>query len=148
MGLLVLRVSIGLIFFLHGWMKLFGHQVSFLREMLHMAGVTLPDPLIWLATAIELGAGLALMAGLFTRPAALLLTAEMVIAVLLFDLQEGFFIVSVPNVPLAYGFEYHLALIAGLVCVALGGPGRWALASRGASAPAATGAAAAAAGDG
>jgi putative oxidoreductase len=92
-----------------------------------MAGWSPPDAMLWLVTAVELLAGLALILGVITRWASLILAVEMVIAVGLFHLRQGFFIVAIPNVPLAYGFEYHVALIAGLVCVWLSGPGGWAL---------------------
>ncbi len=126
-GILVLRVALGLIFFLHGWMNVIAGRESFIREMLNMAGWSTPDPVLWLVTSVELLAGLALILGLVTQWAALILVLEMVAAVVLFHLRQGFFIVAIPNVPLAYGFEYHLALIGGLVCVWLAGPGGWAL---------------------
>ena len=129
-GLFVLRVAVGLVFFLHGWMKLFGMQISFVQEMLSMAGWALPAWLLWMVAGLELVGGMALVSGLFTRPFALLLGLEMVVAVILFHARQGFFIASVPNAPLAYGFEYHVTLIAGLVCLALAGPGVWSLDGR------------------
>ena len=128
-GLLVLRLALGSIFFLHGWMNVIGGQ-SFLREMLAMVGGSAPEGVVWLVALLELLGGLALMLGVFTRGAALLLSAEMVVAVVLFHLRQGFFIVAVPNVPLAYGFEYHVALVGGLICLVLGGPGAFALQKR------------------
>ncbi|MFQ5703646.1 MAG: DoxX family protein [Gemmatimonadales bacterium] len=128
-GLLVLRVAIGLIFLLHGGMNLIGGRESFMREILGMVGMTLPDWLLLFVTLVEFFGGIALLAGLYARLAALVLACEMVVVVLMFHLQQGFFIVSVPNVPLAYGFEYHVALIGGLVCIAFGGPGVWAVES-------------------
>lgn len=129
-GLLALRIAMGSIFLLHGWTKLFAGQQSFVLQMLRMAGWSISGPWLWLVMALEVLGGLALLVGLFARPAAVLLAAEMVVAVALFHLREGFFIVAVPNVPLAYGFEYHVALVAGLLCLALGGPGAWALEGR------------------
>jgi putative oxidoreductase len=129
-GLLVLRVAIGLIFFLHGWTKIFGMQVSFVQEMLQMAGWSVPGFILWVVAIVELLGGAALIAGFLARPAALLLAAEMAVAVVLFHARQGFFIASVPNAPLAYGFEYHVALIGGLVCLVLGGAGNWSLDGR------------------
>lgn len=122
-GLLVLRLAMGVVFFLHGWTKLFGEGISFVQEMLTMAGASLPGSVLWAVALLELVAGLALLLGIFTRYAASLLAIEMLIAVLLFHVREGFFIVAVPNVPLAYGFEFHLTLIAALACLTLSGPG-------------------------
>ena len=127
LGLFILRLGVGVIFFMHGWMKLFAGRESFVREMLAMVGWSMPEPVWWLLTLVELLGGLMLVLGVFARYAALALTVEMIVAVLLFHLRQGFFIVAIPNVPLAYGFEYHLALVAGLLCVFLGGSGTWAL---------------------
>lgn len=129
-GLLSLRLALGLIFVLHGWMNVVRGQESFLREMLAMAGWAAPDLLVWMITGLELVGGLALMLGMFTRAAALVLAVEMVVAVVLFHVRQGFFIIAIPNVPLAYGFEYHLALVGGLVCLAFAGPGEFALQDR------------------
>lgn len=129
-GLFVLRLAIGTIFVLHGWMNIVGGQESFLREMLAMVGWSAPGYLIWFITGLEILGGLALILGLFAREAALLLAIEMVVAVVLFHLRQGFFIVAVPNAPLAYGFEYHLALVGGLLCLALAGPGVFSLRDR------------------
>ncbi len=69
-GLLVLRIAMGLIFILHGWMKLFGDREMFVREVLHMVGWVLPDPVIWIVTILEFVGGLALILGVFARWAA------------------------------------------------------------------------------
>lgn len=127
MGLFVLRLAFGAVFLLHGGAKLFGNDISFVREMLVMAGWELPAGLLWVIAVVEVLAGLALLAGVLTTVASGLLALEMLGAVVMFHAQEGFFIVAVPNVPLAYGFEYHIVLISGLICLALAGPGRWAL---------------------
>jgi len=130
MGLLVLRVAFAAVFFLHGAAKLFGNDISFVREMLAMAGWNLPSGLLWIIAVFEVLAAVALFTGFLASVASALLALEMAAAVVMFHVHEGFFIVAVPNVPLAYGFEYHLALISGLVCVAIAGPGAWALGGR------------------
>lgn len=122
-GIFVLRLTMGVIFFLHGWMKLFGGQESFVREMLAMVGWDIPNALLLILAVVETLGGLALILGFFARVAALVLAIEMVVAVLLFHLGQGFFIVAIPNVPLAFGFEYHVALVGGLTCIAVGGSG-------------------------
>lgn len=129
-GLLVLRLAVGLIFFAHGWMNLLGGQEAFLRAMLSMADLSAPNSVVWFLTGVEFLGGLALLVGLFTRGVALVLTAEMIGAVALFFIREGLIIVAVPNVPLAYAFEYPLALIGALICLAFAGPGRFALDNR------------------
>lgn len=122
-GLLILRLGLGVIFILHGWMKLFGGQISFVQEMLNIAGLELPNLLLQSAAVLELVCGMFIVIGKWTRVGSLLIALEMMLVVLLFHIKEGFFIVAVPNIPLAYGFEFHLALVAGLICLALNGPG-------------------------
>ena len=87
-GMLVLRVGLGVIFFLHGWMNVFAGRESFIREMLNMAGWSPPDALLWLVTGVELLAGLALILGVFAQWAAMILGFEMAGAVALFHLRQ------------------------------------------------------------
>lgn len=122
-GLLALRIALGVIFFLHGWEKLFGGGLSFVSQMLEMVGWALPAWTLVAVALMELGGGLALIIGFGSRLAAAILAVEMVVVVVLFHARQGFFIDTVPSAPLAYGFEYHLALVGGLVCTALAGPG-------------------------
>lgn len=65
-GLLVLRVALGSIFFMHGWGNAFGGH-SFLYDMLAMAGWDATPFVVWSITLLELLAGLALILGVFTR---------------------------------------------------------------------------------
>lgn len=127
LGVLVLRVAFGMLFFLHGWAKLFGNDISFVQEMLGMAGWSIPAWVLLILAVFELIAGVALVTGVGIQVMAWLLAFEILVAVVLFHARQGFFIVAVPNVPLAYGFEYHVALLGGLVCLALAGPGKWSL---------------------
>lgn len=129
-GLLALRVALGVIFVLHGWEKLFGGGLSFVSQMLEIVGWSFPPWLLFGVALIELVGGLALILGHGARLAALVLAIEMVVVVALFHARQGFFIDTVPSAPLAYGFEFHVALVGGLVCIALAGPGRPRLAPR------------------
>lgn len=122
-GLLALRLALGLIFFLHGWEKLFGGGLSFVSQMLEMVGWAFPAWLLLGVALVELVGGLALILGYGSRLAALVLAVEMVVVVVLFHARQGFFIDTVPSAPLAYGFEFHVALVGGLICIALAGPG-------------------------
>jgi putative oxidoreductase len=130
LGLLVLRLGLGAVFVAHGSVKLFGGHLSFIQEMLTIVGVTLPNSLLLLVAIVELLGGLALISGFLARPFAAILAAEMLVTVVIFHAAQGFFIVALPNAPLAYGFEFHVVLISGLLCIALAGPGALALGSR------------------
>jgi putative oxidoreductase len=134
-GLTVLRVVTGIVFFMHGWTKVFvwgfeGTAAGFAQMGIPLAGVA--GPFVGL---LELLGGLALIAGLATRWISIPLAFTMVVAILQVHLAAGFFN---PN-----GYEFPLMLLAGLVGLTLSGGGAFALdnvlASRRAGAPARTG---------
>jgi putative oxidoreductase len=68
----VLRIVTGFLFLWHGMQKLFGFPVPM------PPGV--PAFIIWVAGPIELFAGILVMIGLFTRPAAFLASGQMAFA--------------------------------------------------------------------
>ena len=118
---LVVRVIVGVIMFAHGLQKLtqmgpgnFGGQV------LAGLGVPLPELMGYVVTFVELVGGILLIVGLFSRLAALLLTLDLVVAILLVKLNVG---LIAPQGSGA-GAELDLALIAGLLVVLLAGPGK------------------------
>jgi putative oxidoreductase len=118
---LVVRVIVGVTMFAHGLQKLtqmgpgnFGGQV------LAGLGVPLPELMGYVVTFVELVGGILLIVGLFSRLAALLLTFDLVVAILLVKLNVG---LIAPQGSGA-GAELDLALIAGLLVVLLAGPGK------------------------
>jgi putative oxidoreductase len=72
------------------------------------------------AGAIELLGGIALILGLLTRPAALLLLAEQLVALLVVHLPHGFFLK--PTGP--DGFEYNLVLVGTFLALVFLGSGK------------------------
>ena len=70
----VLRIVAALIFLLHGTQKLFGFPAP------PPNGIPAALSLYWFAGVMELVGGLMLLAGLFTRPVAFLLSGEMAVA--------------------------------------------------------------------
>jgi putative oxidoreductase len=83
---------------------------------MHGMGIPLPHLAAIVVTAVELLSGLAILAGVFTRWAALLLVADMAVAILAVKLHGGFFAPA--------GFEFELTLLAGALTLALLAPGR------------------------
>jgi putative oxidoreductase len=114
-GLALLRVGIGGVFVAHGIQKLAVFGISGLAGFMTQIGVPFPTLSVVAVTAAELGGGLALVAGLFTRWAALPLAFSMIVAAATVHLKAGFFL---PN-----GAEYVLTLLVASVALALTGPG-------------------------
>jgi putative oxidoreductase len=134
-GLTVLRVVTGIVFFMHGYTKVFvwgfeGTAAGFEKMGIPLAGVA--GPFVGL---LELLGGLALIAGLATRWISIPLAFTMLVAILKVHLAAGFF---APN-----GYEFPLMLLAGLMGLTLAGGGAFAadnaLAARRAAGPARTG---------
>ncbi len=76
LGLLLLRVALGVIFIYHGYPKLFGHTRETMQAFAHMG---LPGYFVYIAGVVEFFGGCMLVAGLFTRVAGLLLASEMAV---------------------------------------------------------------------
>ena len=77
LALLLLRVGIGVIFIYHGYPKLFSHTRETMQVFTRMG---FPDFFAIFAGVLEFFVGCLLIAGLFTRIAALLLAGEMAVA--------------------------------------------------------------------
>jgi putative oxidoreductase len=116
-ALLVIRLVVGIMFAAHGAQKLFGFGLGGVIGFFTQAGIPVPVVTGPLITFLELLGGLALVIGLLTRLAALGLAIEMLGAMLLVHLRNGFF--------LPQGFEYTFVLIGVLVGIMLLGPGAY-----------------------
>lgn len=112
LGLLLVRIALGLIFLTHGYPKL----VKSSTDMQHMfVQHGLPAQFVYVAGVLEtFGAGL-LILGLFTRPAALLLAIEMVVAIWKVHSSGGIMAVHL--------YEFPLALAAACFALATVGAG-------------------------
>ncbi len=115
---LFLRIAVGVIFIAHGQQKLFGGLVGF-GQYLESLGVPLPNIFAIIVALVEFLGGIALLLGLFTRWAALLLAINMLVAILRVHLPHG--------LTGANGFEFPLALLAAVLSLALTGPQRFSI---------------------
>ena len=117
---LVLRLVLGVIMAAHGWQKLVGDgPAAFGRNML--AGLDLPVPVLlgFVVTFVELVGGVALILGVLTRLSALLLTINLIVAIVLVKVDVGL----IAGQGGGAGAELDLAIVAGLVSILLLGPG-------------------------
>lgn len=126
-GPAVLRLAVGAIFIAHGAQKLFGvwggGALSSTASHFAVLGLSPAFPLAAVAGVLELGGGLMLVAGAWTRPVSLLLTGATIVAIWTAHRAHGFFINWALDPDRGHGYEFHLVLIGALLCLALGGPG-------------------------
>ena len=132
-GLAVVRILVGFLFFAHGLDILtagMGRTKDFFKAFkVPMADVTTP-----FAGVLQAAGGLAMIIGLGADVAAAALVVLMILAMYYVHGRFGF-----PNINItgqnedgSYklgmpGFEFNVALIAGLLAVAIGGAGKWSI---------------------
>ncbi|ORV39612.1 hypothetical protein AWC02_19740 [Mycolicibacter engbaekii] len=128
LGLLVLRLGLGVLLVAHGLRKLFGwwggQGLSGFKNSIAEAGYQHADILTYAAGGGQIAAGLLLALGLFTPVAAAGALAYFINAVLVgvSSNGEGRFSLFLPD-----GHEFHLLLIVVAVAIVLAGPGRYGL---------------------
>ena len=105
---LVFRVLIGVLFFMHGWMKFSGSNPAAFGS------------LFWFAGAIEVVAGVLLVLGLFSRLVATVTAIEMIVAWFVAHVSRGW------N-PLANGGEAAVLFLAAFLVVIVYGNGKLSL---------------------
>lgn len=112
----ILRILAGALFFMHGTPKLFG----WFGGMGEAGGSAPLVSLMGLAGVLEVFGGLLILLGLFTRPVALILTLEMIIA---------YFRAHFPQGPIPYlnGGELALLYMSVWIFLAGNGAGPWSL---------------------
>ena len=113
----VFRVLVGLLFLQHGLQKVFGMFGGIGGGSLISGGL---PPLMILAGIIEFAGGLAIIFGLFARPAALIAALEMIVA---------YFIVHAPQgpVPLLNQGELVILYVAAFMVILAQGAGKLSL---------------------
>lgn len=117
-GKLVLRAALAIILLFHGYSKLVG-GIGFVGDMLAKAGA--PAALGYLVYVGEVIAPLMILFGLFTRPAALVVVINMVVAVLLVHTSQFFTLNDTGGWALELQGMFFFASLA----VALLGAGRY-----------------------
>jgi putative oxidoreductase len=123
-GLLVIRVVVGLLFVGHGAQKLFGmfggHGIAGTGEYFDSLGLRPGTAAAIAAGAVEIVGGALLALGFMTPLAAALLIATMCVAIVTVHRGSGLWLTN-------GGIEYNLVLMAVVFGVTAIGPGQWSL---------------------
>lgn len=119
-GLLIIRIGMGIVFFFHGLPKLMG-GVEAWRELgsaMTLMGVSFA-PVFWgfMATFAETVGAILLILGLFHRFVAFMLAFTMIIAMLMhFDAADTYFV-----------YSHTLKALIVFIALLISGPGRYSL---------------------
>ena len=119
-GLVVLRVIVGIVFLAHGLQKVLQFGVGGFAGNLEGQGVPLPLFFAVVVTLVEVVGGVALILGFLTRLVAVPLAIDMLVAMLMVHLPNGFFMMN-------NGIGLTLILLAASVALALSGSGELSL---------------------
>lgn len=115
-----LRLILAATFIAHGYSKLYGGVDGF-AGFLGQLGVPLPVLAAWLVTFVELFGGIFLLAGFMTRLSALAIGINMLTAIALVHIGQGFMMKNGPSGPA--GYEWQLALAAMCTTLLMRGAG-------------------------
>lgn len=109
---LILRLTMGILFLTHVWVKLFVFTPSGTAQ--YFSSLGLPGFLAYIVIACELLGGVALLLGIFARPVALLMTIDLLGAIVNVHWKNGF-LFNNPN----GGWEFPALWIICLLTLAL-----------------------------
>jgi putative oxidoreductase len=123
---LVGRILLGLIFVLSGFAKISGFDGT--AGYIASKGLPLPQLLAALTIVVELGGGLALMAGLYTRQAVVALAGFSLLTAIVF--HNFWAAPQAEQLMQQINFMKNLAIAGGMLVVAAFGPGRLSLDAR------------------
>ncbi len=129
---LPIRLAVGYGFMAHGYAK-FSRGPETFAVVLHTLGVPAPELAAWAATLTELIGGAAVMLGVLIPWVSIPMAGVLLTALVTVHLPYGFFSVKLAEVTEtgirfgSVGYEILLLYLAGLVALALGGPGKLSL---------------------
>jgi len=124
LGLLVLRLVVGLTLAGHGAQKVFGWwggpgMTGWTQAMTRLR-IRPAVPFAWLAALAELGGGLLLALGFLSPLGSLAVIGTMLVAIATVHWPNGFWNAN-------RGYEFNLTLMAGAVAIGLAGPGTYSI---------------------
>lgn len=101
---------------MHGYQKLFDNGIGATQDSFDMMGVPVPNITAVIVTFLELIGGVALILGVVTRIVALLLAIDMLAAMFIVHVENGFFAST-------GGYEFVLMLAGACVALMIAGAG-------------------------
>jgi putative oxidoreductase len=124
LGLVVLRLVLGLIFLTHGYLKLFSPGFGPRRFAAYLRNEGMPFPMVtgYAIGVLELVAGLLITVGIGVHVCATLLALHVFVALVTVGPKKGF-----TRLPDNAGFEYELVLLAGLIALIFAAPTEYSL---------------------
>lgn len=117
---LLLRLSVGATFFMHGWQKLMVWGVPEVTKFLTVLGFPAPTVFAYLLIAGELIAGAALILGICTHFAAKTTAIIALIALVLVHLKNGFYASN-------GGYEFILLILVVSISLLITGAGKYSI---------------------
>ena len=108
--LLVARVAVGVVFFAHGWQKLFTNGMGAVTGAFAQAGIPLPGIAAWFTALVELIGGAAFIFGLLMP----------LVSILLFLVMAGAFVFVHAKAGLFAPAGYEYVLVLGTAALAVG----------------------------
>ncbi len=120
-GMLIIRLVVGLTLVAHGWNHLFGGgRIAGAARWYGSMGLKPPIVQAWMSVIFEFAAGFGLALGFLTPLAAAATVGLMAVAGIVAHRTNGFFVFK-------EGYEYVLMIGVIGVAVAILGPGKWSL---------------------
>jgi len=114
LGLAVLRIATGAVFFDHGYQKMFKMGIGGVTGFFGQVGVPMPSVMATLITLLEVFGAVALIVGFLTRPIALAFALDMLGAIFLVQMKNGF-----------SKYELEFLLLGASVALVFAGAGRY-----------------------
>ena len=122
LGILVLRISVGIVMIAHGLPKIFWKRQLFNEKWKKEYGFPLGSVII--TGIVQVVGGLFIILGIFTQISSLILALNMLVAtyVSIWNHKEPFL-----STPEGKGWDVNFLLVGALVTLVLTGSGSWAL---------------------
>lgn len=122
LGVLTLRIVVGVVMIAHALPKLFWKRELFNQKWLNEYGLPLGS--VVLTGVVQLTGGLLIFMGVYTRLAALVLVLNMLVATYISIWKHGESFLSTPE---GKGWDVNFLLVGALVALIFLGGGAWSL---------------------